>query len=114
MKTHDVPTITLHNGERIPQLGFGTLSVPPDRNPTPANTAKTAEVVGLALELGYRHIDTAQMYGNERRVGHPARRALEHQQAWERPAPARRRASLVRRDAVQAWTRLSRPVPDPL
>src|SRR3974390_118530 len=69
MKTHDVPTITPHNSKRIPQLGFGTLSVPPDRNPTRANTAKTAEVVGLALACGYRHVDTAQMYGNERGVG---------------------------------------------
>jgi 2,5-diketo-D-gluconate reductase A len=43
--------------------------VPPNREPTPENTAKTAEIVGLAIEAGYRHIDTAQMYGNERGVG---------------------------------------------
>ena len=64
-----IPTITLHDGRTIPQLGFGTLSVPPAREPTPENTAKTAEVVGWALALGIRHIDTAQMYGNERGVG---------------------------------------------
>jgi 2,5-diketo-D-gluconate reductase A len=69
MKRQTIPTILLHNGMRIPQLGFGTLNVPPDRDLTPANTAKTAEVVGVALELGYRHIDTAQMYGNETGVG---------------------------------------------
>ena len=63
------PRITLNDGTTIPQLGFGTLSVPPDRDPTPANTAITAEVVGNALAVGYRHIDTAQMYGNERGVG---------------------------------------------
>lgn len=65
-----VPSITLNNGARVPQLGFGTLNVPPDRDPTPANVDKTAEIVGLALARGYRHIDTAQMYGNEAGVGH--------------------------------------------
>ncbi len=69
MATKTVPHLTLNNGASIPQLGFGTLHVPPDRTPSPANTARTAEIVGLALELGYRHIDTAQMYGNERGVG---------------------------------------------
>ncbi len=61
--------ITLGNETTIPQLGFGTLGVPPDRRPSRANTEKTAQIVGLALEVGYRHIDTAQMYGNERGVG---------------------------------------------
>lgn len=69
MATQTMPKITLNNGVTIPQLGFGTLNVPPSRDPSPENTAKTAEIVGLALELGYRHIDTAQMYGNERGVG---------------------------------------------
>lgn len=69
MATQSIPQITLNNGLIIPQIGFGTLNVPPDRNPSPENTAKTAEFVGLALELGYRHIDTAQSYGNERGVG---------------------------------------------
>jgi 2,5-diketo-D-gluconate reductase A len=63
------PRITLNDGTTIPQIGFGTLNVPPDRQPTRDNTEKTAQVVGLALELGYRHIDTAQGYGNERGVG---------------------------------------------
>jgi 2,5-diketo-D-gluconate reductase A len=66
---HTIPTIALHDGRTIPQLGFGTLSVPPDRDPTPENMAKTAEVVGWALQAGIRHIDTAQMYGNEQGVG---------------------------------------------
>ena len=67
--TSKSPLITLSNGTTIPQLGFGTLGVPPDRRPSRANTEKTAQIVGLALEVGYRHIDTAQMYGNERGVG---------------------------------------------
>ena len=55
-----VPTIPQNNGVEIPQLGFGVYQVPPE---------DTADVVGTALELGYRHIDTAQMYGNEKGVG---------------------------------------------
>ncbi|MFC6287317.1 aldo/keto reductase [Nocardioides sp. GCM10027113] len=55
-----VPTITLHDQTTIPQLGFGTWQVPPE---------DTADVVSQALEVGYRHIDTAQMYGNEKGVG---------------------------------------------
>ena len=66
---NDSPRIALHDGTTIPQIGFGTLHVPPDRAPTRENTEKTAQVVGLALKLGYRHIDTAQSYGNERGVG---------------------------------------------
>jgi 2,5-diketo-D-gluconate reductase A len=52
--------ITLHDGTTIPQLGFGTYLVDPDR---------TAETVTAALEVGHRHIDTAQMYNNETGVG---------------------------------------------
>jgi 2,5-diketo-D-gluconate reductase A len=63
------PRIALNDGTTIPQIGFGTLNVPPDRAPTRENTEKTAQVVGVALELGYRHIDTAQSYGNEQGVG---------------------------------------------
>ncbi|WP_122818939.1 aldo/keto reductase [Nocardioides pantholopis] len=55
-----VPNITLHDQTTIPQLGFGVYQVPPDQ---------TAETVAAALEVGYRHIDTAQMYGNEKGVG---------------------------------------------
>ena len=58
--TNTVPTIALNNGVQIPQLGFGVYQVPPE---------ETADVVGTALELGYRHIDTAQMYRNEKGVG---------------------------------------------
>ncbi|WP_129337372.1 aldo/keto reductase [Cellulomonas endophytica] len=59
-----VPTITLNNGVRIPQLGFGVFQVPPE---------ETAAATATALEVGYRHIDTAQMYGNEAGVGEAVR-----------------------------------------
>jgi 2,5-diketo-D-gluconate reductase A len=55
-----VPTIALNNGVEIPQLGFGVFQIPPD---------ETVKATTIALEIGYRHIDTAQMYGNEREVG---------------------------------------------
>jgi 2,5-diketo-D-gluconate reductase A len=55
-----VPTVELNDGYAIPQLGFGVFQIPPE---------ETAEAVGRALEVGYRHVDTAQMYGNEREVG---------------------------------------------
>ena len=53
-------TMTLSNGVVIPQLALGTWLIKDD---------KAAEVVRTAIELGYRHIDTAQVYGNERGVG---------------------------------------------
>ncbi|WP_099020779.1 aldo/keto reductase [Mycolicibacterium palauense] len=55
-----VPSITLNDGAQIPQLGFGVFQIPPD---------ETAAAVRMALEIGYRHIDTAEMYGNEEGVG---------------------------------------------
>ncbi len=55
-----VPNITLNDGNTIPQLGFGVFQIEP---------GDTAEAVSKALEIGYRHIDTAQMYGNEKEVG---------------------------------------------
>jgi 2,5-diketo-D-gluconate reductase A len=55
-----VPTITLNDGREIPQLGFGVFQIDPD---------DTAEAVEQALAIGYRHLDTAEMYENERGVG---------------------------------------------
>jgi diketogulonate reductase-like aldo/keto reductase len=52
--------ILLNNGVRIPQLGFGVFQVPDD---------ETATAVSTALETGYRSIDTAAIYGNEKGVG---------------------------------------------
>jgi 2,5-diketo-D-gluconate reductase A len=56
----EIPEIMLNNGRKIPQFGFGVFLVKP---------AETAAAVTAALEAGYRHIDTAQMYGNEAQVG---------------------------------------------
>jgi 2,5-diketo-D-gluconate reductase A len=55
-----IPEIMLNNGRLIPQFGFGVFQVKP---------ADTEQAVATALRAGYRHIDTAEMYGNERQVG---------------------------------------------
>ena len=55
-----VPALTLNDGRTIPQLGFGVFQIPPKQ---------TEAAVTHALEVGYRHIDTAEMYGNEKGVG---------------------------------------------
>ena len=55
-----VPDIMLNNGNTIPQFGFGVFLVEPK---------DTSEAVTTALQAGYRHVDTAEMYGNEREVG---------------------------------------------
>ncbi|WIY00244.1 aldo/keto reductase [Amycolatopsis mongoliensis] len=60
MTPPDVPAVELNNGVRIPQFGFGVFQIPPE---------ETAQAVRTALEAGYRHIDTAQMYRNEGGVG---------------------------------------------
>jgi 2,5-diketo-D-gluconate reductase A len=59
-----VPGITLNDQTTIPQLGFGVFQVPP---------AETAAVTAAALEVGYRHIDTAEIYRNEAGVGEAIR-----------------------------------------
>ena len=59
-----VPDITLNDGNTIPQLGFGVFQIDPE---------DTAEAVREALRIGYRHIDTAEMYGNEKEVGEAVR-----------------------------------------
>ena len=53
-------TITLNNGVEMPALGLGVFQTPPD---------ETRAAVDAALAAGYRHIDTAAAYGNERQVG---------------------------------------------
>jgi 2,5-diketo-D-gluconate reductase A len=60
----NVPTIELNDGTRIPQLGFGVYQIDPD---------DTAAAVKTALDIGYRHVDTAEMYRNEAGVGHGVR-----------------------------------------
>ena len=61
-----VPMIELHDGVRIPQLGFGVFQIDP---------GETAAAVRAALDIGYRHIDTAEMYGNEKGVAQGIRDA---------------------------------------
>ena len=61
-----IPAFTLNNGVEIPVLGFGVFQTPPKQ---------TIEAVRVALETGYRHIDTAAAYGNEREVGEAIRRS---------------------------------------
>ncbi|MGF6823165.1 2,5-diketo-D-gluconate reductase A [Microbacterium sp. ZKA21] len=55
-----IPTLSLNDGHSIPQLGYGVFKVDP---------ADTERAVSEALEVGYRHIDTAAIYGNEEGVG---------------------------------------------
>jgi 2,5-diketo-D-gluconate reductase A len=86
-----VPKLELNDGNAIPQLGFGVFQIPPE---------ETARAVGTALQAGYRHIDTAEMYGNERGVGEAVRASgLERHEvflttklnnAFHRPRDARR------------------------
>ena len=65
-----VPNIRLNNGAvagtEIPQFGFGVFQIEPDA---------TAEATAAALRAGYRHIDTAEMYGNEKQVGEAIRKS---------------------------------------
>ncbi|GGZ22982.1 oxidoreductase [Streptomyces olivaceoviridis] len=61
-----IPPLTLNNGVEMPALGFGVFQSPPEG---------TAEAVETALRTGYRHIDTAAAYGNEREVGEAIRRS---------------------------------------
>ena len=59
-------TLTLNNGVTLPAIGLGVFQTPP---------AETVTAVRTALEIGYRHIDTAAAYGNEREVGEGLRRS---------------------------------------
>jgi 2,5-diketo-D-gluconate reductase A len=59
-----VPCVTLNNGVELPALGLGVFQTPPD---------ETRDAVRAALDAGYRHIDTAAAYGNEREVGDAVR-----------------------------------------
>jgi 2,5-diketo-D-gluconate reductase A len=70
----DTPRVTLNDGSVIPQFGLGVYHVPPD---------DTAGLVRTALELGYRHVDTAQGYGNEAGVGQGLRDAgVPREDVW--------------------------------
>src|ERR1700761_1101609 len=74
MTETQVPTITLNDGREIPQLGFGVFQIPPE---------DTRQATATALQIGYRHIDTAEMYGNEREVGEAiADAGLARDESW--------------------------------
>jgi 2,5-diketo-D-gluconate reductase A len=62
----NVTTVKLNDGTTIPQLGFGVYQIGP---------SETETYVLKALEIGYRHIDTAEMYGNEQQVGDAVRKS---------------------------------------
>jgi 2,5-diketo-D-gluconate reductase A len=86
-----IPEIMLNNGQSIPQFGFGVFLIKP---------ADTFDAVSTALQAGYRHVDTAEMYGNEREVGDAlAKSGLDRAEVFvttklsndaHRPADARR------------------------
>ncbi len=108
----DIPTVRLNNGVDIPQLGFGVFQI---------EQKDTAEAVVTALEAGYRHIDTAQMYGNEVEVGQAIRQfGLDRDEVFvttkldnhRHGRDEARRAT--RREPGAARTRLRRPLPHPL
>jgi 2,5-diketo-D-gluconate reductase A len=61
-----IPAIEMNDGKFVPQLGFGVFQIAPDA---------TSDAVRSALEVGYRHIDTAEMYRNEQGVGQGIRAA---------------------------------------
>src|ERR1700677_3263319 len=64
--TGTVPAVLMNDGRSIPQLGFGVFQIKP---------ADTETATATALEVGYRHIDTAEMYGNEKEVGQAVARS---------------------------------------
>lgn len=64
----DMQTIKLNNGVEMPQLGFGVYQIPLD---------ETAEAVYQAIKAGYRLIDTASVYGNEKETGQGIKRAID-------------------------------------
>src|SRR3954452_7699017 len=66
-QTSSVATFTLNNGVELPAVGYGVFQTGPE---------ETVAAVQEALRVGYRHIDTAAAYGNERQVGDAIRRSL--------------------------------------
>jgi len=69
-----ISSVRLSDSAAIPQLGFGVFQIPPEQ---------TAAVVTEALEVGYRHIDTAEMYRNERGVGEAiAASGIAREELW--------------------------------
>lgn len=109
-------SVTLSDGSQVPAIGLGTYMIP--------SGGPTAKMVGAALDIGYRHIDTASIYGNETDVGDAVRASgLRRDEVWVttklwnadhgRDAPLRAlKASLgrLRLDYVDLWL-MHWPVP---
>ena len=98
---------TLNNGVEMPVLGFGVFQTPPD---------ETRDAVRAALDAGYRHIDTAAAYGNEREVGEAVARlrrrpvrGLHRDQDLDQRLRVRRDAARLREERRQARRRPDRP-----
>ena len=107
-----IPKVELHDGVEIPQLGFGVFQVPPD---------DTREVVEDALEAGYRHIDTAGAYRNERGVGEalaasgiPREEVFVTTKLWNSQQGYDSALAGVRGQPRPPRPRPGRPLPDPL
>jgi diketogulonate reductase-like aldo/keto reductase len=75
---HEVPAIVLNNGVEMPPIGLGVFQSPPD---------ETRGAVAAALDIGYRHIDTAAAYGNEREVGEAAHSSAFYRESGLGPCP---------------------------
>src|SRR5436309_14863193 len=104
---NEMETITLNNGIEMPSLGFGVFQTPPD---------ETRDAVQAALGSGYRHIDTAAAYGNERQVGEAVRSSgLNRSEVFlgdedlDQRLRIRRGAARLRKERPQARDRSHRP-----
>ena len=96
-----MPVVTLNDGHPIPQLGFGVFQIPP---------SDTEEATARALAIGYRHIDTAEMYRNEQEVGRAvARSGLDRAEVFVTSKlnngfhRSRRRPPRLRQDLAPSW-----------
>ena len=110
MPTTQIPTVTLNNGVEMPILGFGVFQIPPD---------ETEQAVATALEVGYRHIDTAASYQNEEAVGRAVRSSgvprdelFITTKLWIQRSRRGQRPGRVRAVPRTARSRSRGPVPD--
>ena len=88
----EMETVTLNNGVEMPALGLGVFQTPPD---------ETRDAVQAALGRGYRHIDTAAAYGNERQVGEAVERSgLNRPEVFLRPRSGSATTDTTRRCAA--------------
>ena len=96
MTYENQPAVVLNDGVSMPQFGLGVFQTPPET---------TAEVVRQAVDVGYRAVDTASMYGNEEGVGaalEGRHGRLRHDQARQRRSRLRRSPARLRRERAPA------------